>query len=325
MSKQSLTRYLYFLEEVKLSFIDSLLKKNGLKESYFWISEIFYSGFIEECWQFIIKIYYDFYYLNNRIIETKIKNKYKKKNNINSILSIVTALYQSDSDPYVFICRTNNKGRKTKDVSKTLINKLKKNECQAVYYYIDIMIKIDFNKCIEILEKFKGETFQDNEIYKDKTHQLFAFSCKKYINKSITIKFIKKNKEFVKKINTSVNSVYKTLNERRIYNISENIGCFKLFDKEDFDKKENFCYNWEYYANFSPIWKKRLDVVFKKKKPIFKNIDSRDEFYNKYNYEPDEKCDLFLKYNKSNVLSKWLYDVYKQDYEKYCYNTRITY
>ena len=278
MSKQSLTRYLYFLEEVKLSFLDSLLKRNSLKESYFWISEIFYSGFIEECWQFIIKIYYDFYYLNNRIIETKIKNKYKKKNNINSILSIVTALYQSDSDPYIFICRTNNKGRKTKEVSKTLTNKLKKNECQSVYYYIDVMLKTDINKCIEILEKFKGEIFQDNEIYKDKTHLLFAFSCKKYINKPITIKFIKKNKEFVKKINTSVKSVHKTLNERRIYNISENIGCFKLFDKEDFDKKENFCYNWEYYANFSPIWEKRLDVVFKKKKPIFKNIDSRDEF-----------------------------------------------
>ncbi len=61
MSKQSLTRYLYFLEEVKMSFMESLLTKNSLKECYFWISEIFYSGFIEESWQLIMKIYYDFY------------------------------------------------------------------------------------------------------------------------------------------------------------------------------------------------------------------------------------------------------------------------
>ena len=74
MSKQSLTRYLYFLEEVKISFLDALLKKKSLKECYFWISEIFYSGFIDESWQFIMKIYYDFYYLNNNSVMRLIKH-----------------------------------------------------------------------------------------------------------------------------------------------------------------------------------------------------------------------------------------------------------
>tara|TARA_B110000008_G_C16975324_1_gene565614 strand:- start:46 stop:1026 length:981 start_codon:yes stop_codon:yes gene_type:complete len=326
MSKQSLTRYLYFLEEVKLSFLDCLLKRISLKESYFWISEIFYSGFIDECWQLIMKIYYDFYYLNNRIIETRIKKKYKKYNDIKSILSIVTALYQSDSDPYIFISRTNNKGRKTKDISKTLLNKLKKNESQSVYYYIDLLVKKDIDECIKVLEKFKGETFIDNELYKDKTHLLFAFACKKYTNKNIIVKFIKKNKEFITNINTPVNPVNMTLNNRRIYNISENIGCFNLFDNPKFDKKYNFCYKWEYYCKFSPLWKKRFNCEFKNKKPVFKTFDDEEEFYNKYNYESDEKCDLFLKYNKDSKLSCWLKQIYDgRNYEKYCYNSKITY
>jgi hypothetical protein len=327
MSKQSLTRYLYFLEEVKISFLDALLKKKSLKECYFWISEIFYSGFIDESWQFIMKIYYDFYYLNNNYIIIKIKAKYKKKNNIKNILSIVSLLYQMKHDPYIFICRTNNKGRKTKDISKTLLNKLKKNECQSVYYYINLMMNIDSNNCIKIVEKFKGEKFTDLGLYKNKTHLLFAFSCKKYTNNNnnISIKFIKKNLNHINNLNEAVYPVYKTLNERRIYDISDDIGCFKLFDKDKFDKKDNFCYNWEYYCHFSPVWKKRFNCDFKNKKPVFKNIDIREEFYNKYNYEPDEKCMLFLKDITPNKIFVWLKNIYDQNYEKYCYNSLVMY
>ena len=139
------------------------------------------------------------------------------------------------------------------------------------------------------------------------------------------MKFIKKNLNYVEELNTAVYPIYKTLNKRRIYNISEDIGCFQLFDEKKFDKKENFCYNWEYYCAFSPLWEKRMNIRFKHKKPIFQNYDAREEFYNKYDYSPDEKCDIFLKYNKPIKLSDWLKNIYDKEYEKYCYNSIITY
>ena len=42
------TRYLYNLDEVKLSFIEALLKKQNLDECYFWICELYDSGFVRE-------------------------------------------------------------------------------------------------------------------------------------------------------------------------------------------------------------------------------------------------------------------------------------
>jgi hypothetical protein len=326
MSKQSLTRYLYFLEEVKLSFLESLLKKNSLKECYFWISEIFYSGFINECWQLIMKIYYDFYHLNNANIESKINIKFKKKDNIKSILSIVTLLFRSQHDPFVFICRTNNKGRKVKDITKTLLNKLKKNECQSVYYYINLLAQTEYQKCVELIERFKGESFKDNINYNDKIHLLFIFACKKYeSNSNIIIKLIKSNITFVQDVNVPVKNIYNTLNKKRLYNISNDIGCFKTFDEKKFDKKKAFCDSWEYYSNFSPIWSERLKCEFKNKIPLFKNIDSEESFYNKYNYEPDEKCDLFVKCNEKSELKLWLQNIYNNRFDKFVFKQEITY
>ncbi len=182
------------------------------------------------------------------------------------------------------------------------------------------------NKCIQILEKFKEETFIDNQLYDNKSHLLFAFTCKNYTNNNnISVKFIKKNMKFINDLNDKVKPLYKTLNKRRIYNISDDIGCFQLFDEKKFNKKKAFCENWEYYANFSPIWKKRMNFEFKNKNPVWKNIDNMEKFYEEYNYEPDEKCDLILKYNKSKKISEWLKKVWREDYEKSCYNSQITY
>ena len=65
MSKLALTRYLYIYDEVGFSFITALLKKQSINECYFWISELFLSGYEKESWELIWFIYYDFYYINN--------------------------------------------------------------------------------------------------------------------------------------------------------------------------------------------------------------------------------------------------------------------
>ena len=58
--------------------------------------------------------------------------------------------------------------------------------------------------------------------------------------------------------------------------------------------KEEYHNNWLFYASFSPIWKERLNsyqanVNVIDKKVEFQNDDLEEEFYNIYNYEPDEQ------------------------------------
>ena len=63
-----LTRYLYELSEVKGNLILSLLNKDN-DEALFWAFEYYYSGYPCETANFIIQIYYDFYYVLNPTFE----------------------------------------------------------------------------------------------------------------------------------------------------------------------------------------------------------------------------------------------------------------
>ena len=71
-----LTRLLYNYDEVKINLLLSLLTKKEFREVIFWSSEIYYSGFKEELWKYIWKIYYDFYAL--LLTNKEIKIQYEK-------------------------------------------------------------------------------------------------------------------------------------------------------------------------------------------------------------------------------------------------------
>lgn len=63
-----LTRFLYELSEVKGNLIMALLNKDS-KEALFWAFEYYYSGYPSETTNFIIQIYYDYYYVLNPTFE----------------------------------------------------------------------------------------------------------------------------------------------------------------------------------------------------------------------------------------------------------------
>ena len=63
-----LTRYLYELSEVKGNLILSLLNEDNT-EALFWAFEYYYSGYFCETVNFMIQIYYDFYYVLNPTFE----------------------------------------------------------------------------------------------------------------------------------------------------------------------------------------------------------------------------------------------------------------
>ena len=56
-----LTRFLYMGDEVIVTFLETLLKREELGACYFWISEYYFSGFELKTWDLLWKIFYDFY------------------------------------------------------------------------------------------------------------------------------------------------------------------------------------------------------------------------------------------------------------------------
>lgn len=73
--KVVLTRYLYLKDEVQLALLIALLQKS--ETCLFWAYELYYSGYQEEVFQYLWKIYYDFYATLNPGFKTYFMKKYK--------------------------------------------------------------------------------------------------------------------------------------------------------------------------------------------------------------------------------------------------------
>jgi len=107
MSKVILTRYLYLFDEVGLMFITSLLKNQSLDECNFWISELYLSGFVEQSWDLLWFVYYDFYYIINHHFQHFIHKK-SLDGELKSILTIVKNLFKMKPTSEVFMTRQYN-------------------------------------------------------------------------------------------------------------------------------------------------------------------------------------------------------------------------
>ena len=69
------TRYLYEVDLVKQSLELSLIDKNR-EESLFWAFELYYSGFQEEIWQFIMRLYETHYQKYHMQFKTRLDSIY---------------------------------------------------------------------------------------------------------------------------------------------------------------------------------------------------------------------------------------------------------
>ena len=82
------TRYLYSLEHVKMSFIISLLNKD-LDQSYYWIYEIYYSGFETLAFELGLLLFREVYSYRKHIYE-KMVEEYKSWKMTNDALHLAT-------------------------------------------------------------------------------------------------------------------------------------------------------------------------------------------------------------------------------------------
>ena len=136
MTIYTLTRFLYIKDEVELSLVTALLKKHNLQECYYWAFELYYSGFETELFQLLWKIYFDFYYEYNPIMEMYIIKKQSlwstgvdKNKNIIHVASILRNLFRLKASPNAFLLRHYIKC----DIIPTVIYKTKTHKWLTEY------------------------------------------------------------------------------------------------------------------------------------------------------------------------------------------------
>lgn len=104
-----LTRYLYSKKQVKRSLLISLLE-NKRKEALFWAYEIYFSGFEDSVFKYLLKIYNTFYKMENNTLEAfivKMIDEWKADNTKHHLLSSIVVTMASREyriDEYVNMC-----------------------------------------------------------------------------------------------------------------------------------------------------------------------------------------------------------------------------
>lgn len=88
-----LTRYLYLKDEVKLALLISILNKSD--DAIFWGYELYYSGFKLELYDYIWKIYYDFFATLNPSFELYLLKTLKNPNDLIENAKLVSTVIQN--------------------------------------------------------------------------------------------------------------------------------------------------------------------------------------------------------------------------------------
>jgi hypothetical protein len=335
----TLTRYLYFADEVSLSLLDCLIAQRDLNEALFWMDELYSSGFVEKSWLLIWQIYFDFYAIINPLFMKKLSKYWKKSRTLENILYIVKNLFHLNSSYQVFLFRI-----KKYDTPLTvylppsitkqerILQAIKYGHIANLRYLINNynFANIDFLKNYFIDKKkssfeyfdYPKELSENFTYYYILSHMELGETVKaKHIGRKLTEEDKILSAE-VGKDDTIGWSRYKVLSKKRLYTISEHIGCFErtrddvvVFDKRMVSLNEIYWYYWLYFTQYTPLWAERIKTFegkFNSKKLCveFPDDEKSEKFYKKYNLEPDEQSNechnKSLKEIPEITIGKWL-------------------
>jgi hypothetical protein len=145
-------------------------------------------------------------------------------------------------------------------------------------YLFWIMERMDekYEKLMKFLKKMEKEWKTNNSEY------ILATMIKNICLRKLKQMFIIVKKEDIDSLRENHPITWKTLEEVCVYAgiKRENEESLKLLS------------NWLFYASFSPIWRNRISENNGKidnKKIVFDTDDDLENFYDKYNYEPEEQ------------------------------------
>jgi len=350
MSKVILTRYLYIFDEVALAFIESILKKASLNEAYFWISELYLSGFHKQTWELIWFIYFDFYFIHNPQFLSFFQKKYND-NSFNSLLTIVKNLFKLSSSHQIFITRQYNsqiknidyifRGKKPnwlkngypskfhglfrfldKKLYHFAVSSLPEQVDNSLWDCIYLYYNIDSNNQTLLNEFY-------NCSYENTIHKVWAIICLLEFNKDYNIS---KKKMYISISNPELEDIfnihnapipltqynnlqiYKTLSYKRMFSIPKSISAFYLTREHVENINELIWHHWEYHSYDCPLWKER----FNKYKIKIDHDKQKIEFE-----DDDEMEDFYSQWGyepdeqSSETINKRMYQIEQTNWKKW--------
>lgn len=241
MSKVILTRYLYLFDEVGITFLTCMLKSQSLEECNFWISELYLSGFIEQSWELLWFVYYDFYYIRNPQFQSFLHKK-SVEGDLKSVLTVVKNLFKMKSSSEVFMTRQYNNC--VKDITHIFKGK-KPNwlmtlpvQYHGLFRFIDKklyhfavsslpdVVDADLFKAIQIyfqlsdeqsmsfqnefLPQLSADTADTTDQYKNMIHKLWAIICLLIFNRDY---LTSKKKMYISCSDSEYNDIMKIHND----------------------------------------------------------------------------------------------------------------
>lgn len=316
------TRYLYVKDEVFYSLLMSLLDQN-VEEALFWTYEIYYSGFKNKIFEFVIKIFYDFYSVLNPNMEKWIIKKMHEwyDSYDDSIIGTIVnniALRKSNMDFFIlinYIDTLRNQGFTENVITKMTLDCVKHG--YGYKNFINIIMCKDNSEYIKkynelpktIINKSQNNISSLIEILNMidcDCNTIFYITRSACCNKILNLLKIDNDKKIFLALTYNDIKGYKTLlsNEGRARKIlpkaykysirydGESLFHFARCDIESLQKE--YYYHWIYHASFTPIWSNRIHkyngiISHEKKDVIFENEDEYELFYQWFNYEPDEQ------------------------------------
>jgi hypothetical protein len=289
------TRYLYIKEEVRIALLVSILNKSD--DAIFWGYELYYSGFKDEFFNLIWKIYYDFFATLNPAFEVYLLKKHKEWLRENDsqdklVSSIIQTLLFRPFNTDMFILRnicekfdidisyikeiTNIDDLKDnmiqwvsnkdlRSIAQWILN-VNQNKIKLVDVY-DICLDIFNNptKC-KLMNKFVSAlsalTLNINPNIMLLSKIITLLSDKAELKKGKNF-YISVDPEDIIQYKTIVGNndilAYQILKKACICGINDfkHLSLFKL-TRNKYNLQETYWYHWEYYVSFSPIWLKRI-------------------------------------------------------------------
>ena len=352
-NKLTLTRYLYFADEVALSLLDCLIEQRDLNEALFWVDELYSSGFVKDIWLLLWKIYFDFYAITNPLFMKKLSKIWKTSKKIEDVLYVVKNLFYLVPCYQVFLFRI-KKFKKPLTVylpssltkKDRILKAIKYRHIGNLRYLIDgyDFADTDFIKQYFTTQENSKFRFFDypNELQENFISYYILSHMELGLSEVIKSKYIGRklvSREKMESSNLAKDDVvgysrYKVLKDKRYFKISNKIGCFNknrddviVFEKRLLDLNSIYWYYWLYFTQNTPLWSDRIKEYggtynSKNFTVCFPDDDKFENFHEKFDLEPDEQTSECQ--NKSLIeipeinISDWIREKFGVEVDAKC-------
>ena len=335
MTNLQLSENLYPLDEVFMTFVQCLIKRESQHETLYWLFEIVASA--NEILDGLACIYLQFYSIGNKGLEKYLQTKarkYRSDSNVRHLCNMVNNMRLANPtiDSYE-IARNSvtqvspNKIYKSEEWIKChppysygLIKSIHANDRHNIGAYLHVMLeKYGFDETYSVIMNYlitvRNIQYENMKLTKENwPNDIFLLSAI-ISNANINYAIDDRSMKFVAVPQTVVDNMFNhftkksdkywlKLAERRLYPTHSKLGCGSYNRYEIEESLQNASHNsWEYYCYDSTEWNKRFKKYKALKNDEKKIVEFPDDDYLEAFYDDDNAMDFDEQSKKVQQMS----------------------